>query len=78
MSDIHPDSFEFTIGALRTGDACNSVFSSLRTTDPLRRLFDPDFAGYCIDAPEYMPAGSVKQRQYESRPQISTFNREKM
>lgn len=60
---------------LRTGGFVQTVGAALRCTAPLLPLaVDPAFAGYCLDAPEHMPAGSMRAAphslQWKTQPRV--------
>lgn len=68
---------------LRTGGFVQTVFAAIRLDVQHRHDFsgrvmldaleDPAFAGYCLDAPDVVPAGSMKTVSGTIQP--STFSR---
>jgi hypothetical protein len=50
--------------ALRTGGFVQTVFAAIACKPYPEKLEDqlqaPEFAGYCLDAPDHLPAGSTR------------------
>lgn len=71
----------FTIAPLRTGGFVQTTFAAVGMSatrvghgDPLLANAEPWFAGYCLDAPEFLAAGSHRSRHLGT-PEMTSFAR---
>ena len=71
-----------TVAPLRTGGFLQTVFAStalagthLRHSRNLDVSHEPWFAGYCLDAPDFLAAGSHKARRGNVAPEMSACDR---